>query len=70
MALRMVSMYQCAYNLIRGLMQQSAHASRQSPYRLSSKGTATLLSSTQKWLSGGRRRRRGALWALLEPLIS
>ena len=70
MALRMVSMYQCAYNLIRGLMQQSAHASGQSHYRLSFKGTANLLSSTQKWLSGGRRRRRGHLRALLETLIA
>jgi hypothetical protein len=70
MALRMVSMYQCAYNLIRGLMQQSAHASGQSHYRLSFKGTATLLSSAQKWLSGGPRIRRVHLWALLEILIA
>ena len=70
MALRMVTMYQCAYNLIRALMQQSAGASGQNLYRLSFKGTATLLSSTQQWLSGGRRPRPANLRALLETLIA
>ena len=70
MALRMVRMYQCAYNLIRALMQQSAHASGQSLYRLSFKGTATLLSITQAWLDQGGWRRRPDLRRLLAALIA
>jgi hypothetical protein len=71
MALRMVAMYQCAYNLIRALMQQSAHASGQNLYRLSFKGTATLLSTTQAWLENGARPwRRVNLLDLLETLIA
>lgn len=71
MALRMVTMYQCAYNLIRGLMQQSAHASGQSLYRLSFKGTATLLSTTQSWMeTGSSKSGRLHLLELLQTLIA
>jgi hypothetical protein len=52
-------------------MQQSAHASGQSLYRLSFKGTATLLSTTQSWMkTGERQRRRVNLFELLETLIA
>ena len=68
MALRLVAMYQCAYNLIRALMQQSAHAGAVPLYRLSFKGTATLLAATQPWLRpGGRPCRRKDLLALANP---
>jgi hypothetical protein len=71
MAVRMVTMYQCAYNLIRALMQQSAHASGQSLYRLSFKGTATLLSTAPfSRETCGRTRRAIDLRALLETLIA
>ena len=71
MALRLVAMYQCAYNLIRALMQQSAHAGAVPLYRLSFKGTATLLAATQPWLRpGGRPCRRPDLLALLQTLIA
>ena len=71
MALRLVAMYQCAYNLIRALMQQSAHAGAIPLYRLSFKGTATLLATTQPWLRpGGRPCRHPDLLALLQTLIA
>ncbi|HYJ85256.1 MAG TPA: hypothetical protein VEW46_04310, partial [Pyrinomonadaceae bacterium] len=71
MALRMVAMYQCAYNVIRTLLQQSAQASGESLYRLSFKGTATLLSTTQAWMRPGTGpRRRVNHLALPETLIA
>jgi hypothetical protein len=71
MALRMVAMYRCAYNLIRAHMQHSAHVSGQCLYRLSFKGTATLLSASTLWDKNRRRRRRTTdLLALLETLIA
>jgi hypothetical protein len=71
MALRMVRMYQCAYNLIRALMQQSAHASGQCLYRLSFKGTATLLSSMPLRVPAAGHRRAGVnLLELLATLIA
>jgi hypothetical protein len=71
MAMRMVTMYHCAYNLIRALMQQSAHRSGQCLYRMSFKGTATLLATTHGWIDArGFTRGRINLLDLLETLIA
>jgi len=52
-------------------MQQSAHAGAIPLYRLSFKGTATLMAATQPWLKPcGRPCRRQDLPALLETLIA
>ena len=68
MALRMVSMYQCAYNLIRALMQQGARSVGADLYRMSFTGTARLLSSTQKWHRSPQSRK--TLQELLTTLIA
>jgi hypothetical protein len=71
MAVRMLAMYQCSYNLIRALMQQSAHAGGESLYRLSFKATATLLSMTPAWIApAARRRPHPDVLALLQTLIA
>jgi hypothetical protein len=56
MALRMVNMYRCAYNLIRAQMQRTAAHSGQSLYRMSFTAAARLLSGTGQWLNGPHRR--------------
>ena len=71
MALRMVNMYQCAYNLIRAQMQQAAASTGQSLCRMSFTAAARLQSRTGQWLNGPRcRGSAGTVRDLLDALIA